>query len=91
MGRIFGMLLASIIIGPIIGVIARLILPGKQNITVMKTIGVGIAAAFIGGVIALLFKVDSTSGIDWWQWAIQIVLGIIGVGLVSASGSKKSV
>ncbi|MEV6526104.1 GlsB/YeaQ/YmgE family stress response membrane protein [Longispora sp. NPDC051575] len=88
MGRIFGMLLASIIIGPIIGVIARLLIPGRQNITVLKTIGVGIAAAFIGGVIALLFKVDSTSGIDWWQWAIQIALGVIGVGIVAAGGKK---
>ncbi|MGY0230285.1 GlsB/YeaQ/YmgE family stress response membrane protein [Longispora urticae] len=88
MGRILGMLLASIIIGPIIGVIARLLIPGRQNITILKTIGVGIAAAFIGGVIALLFKVDSTSGIDWWQWAIQIVLGIIGVSIVAAGGKK---
>ncbi|MBA3489673.1 MAG: GlsB/YeaQ/YmgE family stress response membrane protein [Longispora sp.] len=89
MGRILGMLLAAIIIGPLIGLLGRLLLPGRQNISIAMTIGVGIVAAFVGGIIALLFGWDNTGGIDWLQWGVQILLAIIGVALVAARGSTR--
>ncbi|GAB3867534.1 GlsB/YeaQ/YmgE family stress response membrane protein [Dactylosporangium cerinum] len=44
-----GTILWAIIGGAIIGVLARLILPGRQNISVVLTVAVGIVAALIGG------------------------------------------
>lgn len=44
--------LSWIICGLIIGLIARAIVPGRQSIGMLMTIILGIAGAFIGGLIA---------------------------------------
>jgi uncharacterized membrane protein YeaQ/YmgE (transglycosylase-associated protein family) len=56
-------IIGAIVIGLIIGALARLILPGKQNIPIWLTIVVGIIAAFIGSLIARWVGVQDTAGI----------------------------
>ena len=62
-----GDILTSIIGGAILGRLARFILPGKQNISIITTVLAGIIAAFVGTLIARLFGFDHTAGIDWWK------------------------
>jgi uncharacterized membrane protein YeaQ/YmgE (transglycosylase-associated protein family) len=45
-------ILGLIIIGIIIGVLARLFLPGRQHIGAMMTVLLGIAGALVGGIVA---------------------------------------
>ncbi|HEY8472353.1 MAG TPA: GlsB/YeaQ/YmgE family stress response membrane protein [Natronosporangium sp.] len=75
-------------IGLVIGVLARLILPGRQNINIILTIIVGIVAALIGTAIAEALNISETDGVDWIELGIQVLLAIIGVGLVSAFRSR---
>jgi len=75
--------ITAIIIGAIIGALARLILPGKQNIPIWLTIVVGIVAAFIGTAIARAVGIPTdTSGIDWLELLVQLVVAVIGVAVV---------
>lgn len=78
-----GTILWAIIGGAIIGMLGRLLLPGRQNISVWVTIGVGIAAALIGGVLADWLGVGDTKGIDWIRHAIQIALAVLFVYLAA--------
>ena len=83
-------ILGAIVIGLIIGALARLIMPGKQNIPIWLTIVVGIVAAFIGSLVAKWFGVQYTPGIDWIELLFQLGAAIILVGIVSgAMGSRK--
>lgn len=85
-----GTILWAIIGGAVIGIIARLILPGRQNISMWVTIGVGIVAALLGGLIATWLGVGDTKGIDWIRHAIQIVLAVIGVwGAAALMGGRR--
>jgi uncharacterized membrane protein YeaQ/YmgE (transglycosylase-associated protein family) len=70
-------ILGLIIIGIVIGVIARLVLPGKQHIGALMTILLGIVGALIGGIVA---SVIGTGDI--------FELNIIGtlVGIAAAAG-----
>jgi uncharacterized membrane protein YeaQ/YmgE (transglycosylase-associated protein family) len=77
------MIIVAIIVGAIIGAIGRLLLPGRQNIGIGLTILVGIVAAIIGTLIAGALGVRHTSGFDWIQFFIQVILAVIGVALVS--------
>jgi uncharacterized membrane protein YeaQ/YmgE (transglycosylase-associated protein family) len=77
------MIIVAIIVGAIIGAIGRLLLPGRQNIGIGLTILVGIVAAIIGTLIAGALGVRHTSGFDWIQFLIQVILAVIGVALVS--------
>ena len=76
-------IISAIIIGAIIGALARLIMPGRQSIGILLTIIVGIVAALIGTFIARAMGVETTSGIDWIELLFQIVLAVVGVGIVS--------
>jgi uncharacterized membrane protein YeaQ/YmgE (transglycosylase-associated protein family) len=70
------------LIGLVLGVIARAILPGKQKIGFLWTAGSGIAAAFLGGVIGHLLGVGNVL-----QFVIAAVVAVVIVGIVSASES----
>lgn len=86
-GTIIGALLAGIIIGPL----ARLLVPGKQNISVGMTILIGAVGALVGGIIAQMLGVGETSGIDWIKHGIQVVVAVVCVMLyVSYAGRNKT-
>ncbi|QNE76248.1 GlsB/YeaQ/YmgE family stress response membrane protein [Streptomyces finlayi] len=72
-------IISAIVIGIVIGVLGRLVLPGRRRIGVLWTIGVGIAAAFVGTGIAAGLGVADTKGVDWIEWVIQIALAAVGV------------
>jgi uncharacterized membrane protein YeaQ/YmgE (transglycosylase-associated protein family) len=85
-------IITAIIIGAIIGGLARLVLPGKQNIPIWLTIVVGIVAAFIGTAIARAVGIPTvTSGIDWLELLVQLIVAVIGVAVVVGIYSRRSV
>ena len=80
-----------IIGGAIIGVIARLLLPGRQNVPWWAIIGVGIVGMFVGDFLAGLLGVKDTSGFDWIRHGLQLVVGVAGIaGLVAVMGRSKT-
>ena len=81
----------AIIAGLIIGVIARLLRPGKQNIPLWLTVLIGIAGAIIGNLLASAFGVRDTSGIDWIRHILQIGVAIVLIGLVEPVWNRRRV
>ncbi|MEV5981925.1 GlsB/YeaQ/YmgE family stress response membrane protein [Streptomyces sp. NPDC052114] len=69
----------AIVIGIVIGILGRLVIPGRQRIGVAWTILVGIAAALVGTAVAAALDVADTKGIDWIELAIQVGLAALGV------------
>ena len=85
MGDIIGV----IIFGAVIGMLARLVLPGKQAVNVLVTIIIGIVGALLGYWIAAQLGVDSTKGIDWIRWVISIaVAAVLVVGYERFAGMR---
>ncbi|MFD5554482.1 MULTISPECIES: GlsB/YeaQ/YmgE family stress response membrane protein [unclassified Streptomyces] len=84
----------AIIVGFVLGLIAKAILPGKQHSPLWLTTIFGIIGAVIGNSLAAAFGIAETSGIDWGRHALQIVAAVIVVGLgdmayVALWGNKK--
>ena len=53
-----------VVAGLIIGVVARLLLPGRQDIGIVATVVIGVVAAVVGGFLwELIFP--SNDGIAW--------------------------
>jgi uncharacterized membrane protein YeaQ/YmgE (transglycosylase-associated protein family) len=86
-----GSIIGAIIIGAVLGVVGKLVAPGKQAIPFWLTIIVGIVAAFIGTFIARLFGVENTRGIDWIELILQIVVAAIGVSVVAGVWGRRGV
>ncbi|MGW0421896.1 GlsB/YeaQ/YmgE family stress response membrane protein [Streptomyces sp. NPDC003015] len=75
--------ISAIVIGIVIGVLGRLVIPGRQHIGMLWTILIGIIAAFIGTGIAAGLDVANTKGVDWIEWLIQIAVAALGVAALS--------
>ena len=82
-------IISAIIIGAVIGILGRLLVRGRQRISILLTIVIGIVAAFVGFLIASALGVAHTSGINWIEHIIQVVLAAIGVALVAGVGSRR--
>jgi uncharacterized membrane protein YeaQ/YmgE (transglycosylase-associated protein family) len=84
-------IITAIVIGAIIGALARLILPGKQAIPIWLTILVGVVAALVGTAIARAIGIPTvTSGIDWLELLVQLVVAVIAVAVVAGIYSRRS-
>jgi uncharacterized membrane protein YeaQ/YmgE (transglycosylase-associated protein family) len=80
----------AIIIGLIIGALGRLVVPGKQRIGILLTLLIGIVAALVGTAIASRIGVSDTSGIDWIELILQIVLAAAGVAVAASITGRRS-
>ena len=84
-------IISAIVVGAIIGALGRLAVRGRQNISVVVTILIGIGAALIGTFIAQALGVGDTNGIDWIKLVIQVVLAAIGVSIYAGRSNTPSV
>jgi uncharacterized membrane protein YeaQ/YmgE (transglycosylase-associated protein family) len=74
-----GTLIGLIIVGLIAGAIARLLVPGKQDLSIPATILIGIIGSFVGGFLGyLLFHKDSQDGfVQPSSWFGSIIGAVI--------------
>jgi len=80
-------LLAGIIIGPL----ARLVLPGRQNISLVMTVILGAVGALAGSAIYRAASGNSdTSGIDWIAFATGVVVAAVAILIYSMVTGRQS-
>jgi len=73
-------ILLALVAGIIIGPLARLVLPGRQNISMVMTLALGAVGALAGSAIyrAISGNMDTT-GIDWTAFAIGVVVAALAI------------
>ena len=73
-----GLIISLLVIGLIAGAVARLVVPGKQNISIPMTILLGVIGSFVGGFLAyLLFGSDNADGFFQPSGIIGSIIGAI--------------
>ena len=78
-----GLILSIIVVGLIAGALARLLVPGRQDISILATILLGIVGSFVGGFLGyLIFGKDSAEGFLQPSGLIGSIIGAIIVLLV---------
>ncbi|MCX5210170.1 GlsB/YeaQ/YmgE family stress response membrane protein [Kitasatospora sp. NBC_00240] len=76
-------IVSALIEGLVLGVIARLLIPGKQDVPLWLTMILGMIGAMIGNGVAHVFGVANTSGIDWWRHLFQLGAAIVVIATVA--------
>jgi uncharacterized membrane protein YeaQ/YmgE (transglycosylase-associated protein family) len=78
-----GLIISIIVIGLIAGAVARLVVPGKQDLSIVMTIVLGIVGSFVGGFLGfLLFRSNAGDGFLQPAGIIGSIIGAILVLLI---------
>jgi len=73
-----GLILTIIVVGAIAGFLARLLVPGRQDLSVLATIVLGIVGSFVGGLLGyLLFHKDAGDGFLQPAGIIGSIIGAV--------------
>jgi len=73
-----GLIISLLIVGLIAGAVARLLVPGKQDLSILATIVIGIVGSFVGGFLGyLLFRSDRQDGFFQPSGIIGSIIGAV--------------
>jgi uncharacterized membrane protein YeaQ/YmgE (transglycosylase-associated protein family) len=73
-----GLIISILVVGLIAGALARLLVPGKQNLSIPMTIVLGVVGSFVGGFLGyLLFHKDAAQGFFQPAGIIGSVIGAV--------------
>jgi uncharacterized membrane protein YeaQ/YmgE (transglycosylase-associated protein family) len=77
-----GTLLSWMLCGLIVGLIARLVVPGRHSMSLLLTMVLGIVGAVVGGFLYSLVQGApsepfSLSGNAWHGWIVAILGGVV--------------
>jgi uncharacterized membrane protein YeaQ/YmgE (transglycosylase-associated protein family) len=80
-----GSIVLAIIVGAVIGVVARLVMPGKQSIGMIMTVLLGAVGGLIGSVVAAQFGYhNANGGIAWIPFFIGVVAAVVLIAIYEA-------
>ncbi|MBO1417874.1 GlsB/YeaQ/YmgE family stress response membrane protein [Streptomyces sp. FH025] len=77
-----------LLIGFVLGVLAKLILRGPQSIPWWLTMLLGAAGALLGNAVSGWLGVRHTAGIDWIRHILQIGFAVALVAIVAPAWTK---
>lgn len=84
-------MIGFVVAGLVIGALARLVKPGKQNLSVIATLLLGLAGSVIGGVIANLLGTGNIFELNALGFIVAVIASVLLIGVAEAvSGNKKS-
>jgi uncharacterized membrane protein YeaQ/YmgE (transglycosylase-associated protein family) len=79
-------ILGLILVGIVIGILARLIVPGRQRIGVLFTILLGIVGALIGGTIASALATGGIFELNFVGFVVAVVSAVFLVAVADRLG-----
>jgi uncharacterized membrane protein YeaQ/YmgE (transglycosylase-associated protein family) len=86
-----GLIVGLIVVGIICGYLARLIVPGKDDLSFVQTMVLGIIGSFVGGFIGYLLHHDSGNGfVQTSGWIGSLVGSIIALVVYNKTTGRKS-
>ncbi|WP_265446119.1 GlsB/YeaQ/YmgE family stress response membrane protein [Flexivirga meconopsidis] len=86
-----GAIIGAIIGGLIIGALARLVLPGKQNISIVMTIVIGIVASLLASLVVGLIGYRNASGFAWIPFIVGIIFAAVIIVIYGNMTGRKQV
>ena len=77
-------MIGFLVAGLIIGALARLLKPGKQNLGILATLGLGVVGSLIGGTVAWLLGTGSIWELNVLGFVLSVVAAVLLVGTAEA-------
>ena len=81
-------MIGFLVAGLIIGALARLFKPGRQNLGLLATLGLGLVGSLIGGTIAWLLGTGSIWELNVLGFVLSVIAAVLLVGTAEAVAGK---
>ncbi|MBA3746856.1 MAG: hypothetical protein H0W96_05105, partial [Solirubrobacterales bacterium] len=79
-------MIGFIIAGLVIGLLARLILPGRQKIGLLWTLALGVLGSVIGGVVANLLRTGDIWELNVLGFVVAVIAAVTLLAVAERSG-----
>ncbi len=82
-------MIGFIVAGLIIGALARLIKPGKQHLSLLATLLLGLAGSVIGGVIANLLGTGGIFELNVLGFIVAVIAAVLLIGVAEGLEGRR--
>ena len=83
-------MIGFIVAGLIIGALARLIRPGKQHLSIVATLLLGLAGSVIGGLVANALGTGDIFELNVLGFVVAVVSAVVLIGVFEGASSARS-
>lgn len=84
-------MIGFIVFGLVVGAVARLIKPGKQNLSLLATLLLGLVGSVIGGTVASLLGTGSIFELNILGSIVAVVAAVLLIGVAESMSGRRSV
>jgi uncharacterized membrane protein YeaQ/YmgE (transglycosylase-associated protein family) len=77
-----------LVAGLIIGALARLIVPGKQNLGILATLALGLVGSLIGGLIAQFFGTGDIWELNVLGFVLAVIAAVLLIGVAEGIAGR---
>ena len=81
-------MIGFLVAGLIIGALARLIVPGKQNLGILATLALGLVGSLIGGLIAQFFVTGSIWELNVVGFVLAVIAAVLLIGVAEGIAGR---
>lgn len=81
-------IIGLLVVGLIIGALARLIKPGKQALGLLGTLALGVVGALIGGIVASAIGTGDIFELNILGFIVAVVAAVLLIGVAESMSSK---
>jgi uncharacterized membrane protein YeaQ/YmgE (transglycosylase-associated protein family) len=81
-------MIGFLVAGLVIGALARLIKPGKQDLGILATLGLGLVGSLIGGLIAQFFGTGSIWELNVIGFVLAVIAALLLIGVAEGVAGK---
>lgn len=83
-------LIGFLVAGLIIGGLARLLKPGRQNLSLAATLVLGVLGSLIGGTVATIVGTGTFTELDFLGFVVSVISSVVLIGVAEgAAGSRR--
>lgn len=83
-------IIGIIVAGLVIGALARLVKPGRQHLSVVATLLLGLVGSVIGGLVAGLLGTGGISELNIIGFIVAVIAAVVLIGVAEAAMGARS-
>lgn len=84
-------MIGFIVAGLVIGALARLIKPGKQNLGIIATLLLGLVGSLIGGLVANLLGTGDIFELNVVGFIVAVIAAVLLIGVAEGLAGRRKV